>query len=288
MAARINWRVAESDADKADYWKKRTGSDASPIQAWYWCSGFEEEDVDAAFFDLLRSVFWSRQKKACVVLNVDVKIEESPYMVGVPIVRVTVPDRFVPSFWAGERLFVLCQARSGDAMVDYIGLWDSTLERRDVEASHTRFAGPLSGAAATDVPPPLAMIRGNRAAAPAARPVPIPAEPPPVLVPPPVASATDVPDPAAIRPTAPTGRVASVSRVPRPAPARLAPTLPEPPVRPRVEPPRPILPFPPQPPVAPAPVEPDPESAERDLLPVFLAAGIGIALVAAAILYALT
>lgn len=273
---RPGWRDVESDEAKRRRWKVAAG-EGPPHQAWYYAPGFKAETFGTAFLAALRTVFWS-PAKGRVTPGMDVKADPSNTLDGVPVLRVTMPDRLVEHFTYAEQTFVLCRAMRGDIEVDFIREWDG-LSRRQMASSPTIMGDVSTLLGGADLPTPAALLRNDRgrvegtavpkAVPPASADAAVDeARRPPTVAPDEVPEAPRakiflLPDPPRAQESpkiVPRARPAPAVP-PSAPPARLVSALPAPtiPVAARRTPPqRPAPPAPPDPPEAPEPSERDP------------------------------
>lgn len=236
MGKVLNWMHHDdaTDAAKEDAWRAYAG-DRAPHRAWYYSPSFREDDL-ASLLVALRDVFWSPATKTRVTRDVDVKVEHLHVLPGVPILRVSMPERLVASFVAGDATFVLYKAMIDEKVVDFGHEWGG-LRSAARGGSMTVVGNVGQMMDGMDIPPPAAILRNaeNRvvppppALPPRARAAPAllapPRLPPPAISPLEVPQApTIVPDPADAESPAPVAPAAQPDRD-VPAPPRIVPRV---------------------------------------------------------------
>lgn len=158
MAKNPNWMHGDNvtNTAKEAAWRALAG-DRSPQRAWYYSFSFKEEGELGALLTTLRDIFWDA-KKSRVVKDVDVKAEHLSALPGVPILRVSMPDRFVASFLVGDKQFVLYKASIDGNVIDFGYLWGG-LRDSVHKGSATVLGDAVRLMAADDAPPPAALLR---------------------------------------------------------------------------------------------------------------------------------
>lgn len=185
----LNWMHADDETNEAKNaaWKEAAG-DLPPHRAWYYSYTFQDERLNAEFLGALRAALWDAGSKSRVVPDLDVKVDYVSALPGVPILRVSMPARFVPAFTVTvdgvEIPFVLYKAKRESVEMDFGSLWGGLRSQAEGSRSATVIGDLSSIMDATDAPPPNVLLRAaEEASRPAAVPEPQVVEPgpPPVL-----------------------------------------------------------------------------------------------------------
>ncbi len=184
MAGKRNWMRAdpETDAAKEAAWRDFAGGKA-PHRAWYYSLRFRGDLEDHAFRGALRDAFWSAATKKRLVPNVDVKVDYVSVLPGVPILRVSMPERLVVSFTIGDMAFALYKAMVDDRTLDFGRDWGGLRGSEESGGRAHTVVGDIGMMMdGEDVPPPAAMLRVNEDRARAAEHVRVPSRVPPAHV----------------------------------------------------------------------------------------------------------
>jgi len=181
-----NWMHSDDETNRAkeDAWRALAG-DRLPQRAWYYASLFSDDALDSVFASELRDVFWDPRKKERVRLLIDVKIDSSADLPGVPVLRVDLPDRLVTSFTIRGATFVLYRAMrvEMDGLLDFGRDWDRlSAAVSNASRSMTVVGDAYAMGDAFEAPPPLALLHDAESRAPVDRaPVSPGCRPPPRL-----------------------------------------------------------------------------------------------------------
>lgn len=151
-AQRFRWMDWDSGDAKTSRWNT-AASGAPPREAWYYGSRFGRVELTPEFLETLRRTFWS---------DVDAKYDETLAIDGVPLLRVTLPRKFVPHFDAEFTGFFLYKAASSLTVVDFGKLWGGPIaeaprHETSVEAAPDADLPPDP----TDTPAPGALLRAE-------------------------------------------------------------------------------------------------------------------------------
>ena len=167
-----DWMDASSDAAKWAEWKTAMRG-AAPHEAWYFSPGFDRFASADALYEAMRLALWGETKPR-VIRNVDAKVEESRTIDGIPLIRVSMPEKFVPRFEAAGSTFYLYSAIVGDTEIDFARMWNGLRATRSRTAARQTIMGDVSQLVGADeMPVPRGVLRAasRRADAPAANPV---------------------------------------------------------------------------------------------------------------------
>lgn len=182
MGKNPNWMHHDdvTDTAKERAWQALAGNQP-PQRAWYYSSTFREEAL-GGLLPQLRDVFWGPGKSR-VSKDVDVKVEHLTVLQGVPILRVSMPQRLVASFAVGTTVFVLYKAMVGDKTLDFGQAWGG-LRGAVHNGSHTVLGDIGHMVAGDDAPPPAAILRkAEQATSPSPPAIPRPSRAEPVVIP---------------------------------------------------------------------------------------------------------
>lgn len=156
----FRWMETASGMAKTSRWST-AGNGALPREAWYYGPRLGRTELTEDFLDRLRLELWGA-KRARVIAGIDAKLDESLTINGVPMLRVTMPGRFVPHFDADETTFYLYKAVAGGTVVDFGRLWGGPVaDERRRESPLTR----MGIIAADETPSPRGVIVAERARA---------------------------------------------------------------------------------------------------------------------------
>ncbi len=152
----VRWMNVDSDDAKTSRWNTAVGGDA-PRQAWYYGPRIGKTALTPEFLETLRRVFWA---------GVDAKLDDALVINGIPLLRVTLPRKFVPHFNADDTTFYLYKAVSSLTIVDFGQLWGEprAVERR--RASPMTMVGNVGLVMdPADMPAPQGVLRAEQSRA---------------------------------------------------------------------------------------------------------------------------
>jgi len=162
---------AHSAGAKESRWNTAANG-AVPREAWYYGPRLGRTELTPEFLESLRRTFWP---------GVELKIDESLTINGVPFLRVTLPRKFVPHFDADDTTFYLYKAASALTVVDFGQLWGDTRAEASRRASPKTMMGDVGLTVdPSDMPAPRGVLRAEQARAEETREDPVTTEVEPV------------------------------------------------------------------------------------------------------------
>ncbi len=141
---RFQWMRTDSCDAKASRWNT-VANGAAPRETWYYGPRIGRTEMTDALRADIRRAFGP---------SVDAKFDETLVINGAPLLRVTLPGKFVPHFDADDTTFYLYKAVSALTVVDFGRQWGGPLAEPAFRAS------PMTKMVAGDeVPSPRAVLR---------------------------------------------------------------------------------------------------------------------------------
>mgnify|MGYP007062766845 CR=1 FL=1 len=155
---RTNWKDAQSDQAKRNEWAREFPG-VAPHDAWYYSPAFGAEGLTDELCEGLRVACWGPTKTR-VIKNVDAKVDDSLMVLGDPTLRVTMPERFVPSFDAGGRSFFLLRVTRPGRTVDFSRIFGGTQAVSMGRSPKMTIVGDIGSVVdPTEMPAPRGMLR---------------------------------------------------------------------------------------------------------------------------------
>ena len=161
---RFRWMNTDSGMAKSSRWST-AASGAVPREAWYCGPRLGKTELTDGFLECIRLELWG-ERKPRVIAGVDAKLDETLTINGVPMLRITMPGRFVPHFVADETTFYLYKAVVGNVVVDFGLQWGGPVaetHRRAAPMTHMDNVGNVI--AFDEAPAPRGVIVAERARA---------------------------------------------------------------------------------------------------------------------------
>lgn len=153
---RFQWKRMDSGGAKESRWNTAANG-AVPREAWYYGPRLGRTELTPAFEEALRRTFWP---------GVELKIDESLAISGVPLLRVTLPGKFVPHFDADDTTFYLYKAASALTVVDFGQLWGGPRAEAKRRASPMTMMGDVGLTVdPRDMPAPRGVLRAEQSRA---------------------------------------------------------------------------------------------------------------------------
>ncbi len=159
---KFRWMDTDSDAVKISRWGT-AAKDAVPREVWYHGPRSGRTELTEAFLESLRLQLWDA-KKPRLIAGIDVKLDETLTINGVPMLRITMPGRFVPTIASDVIIFYAYKVAAGIVVLDFGRLLGGPV------AEEHRRASPLTRIRMGDIafdeaPAPRGVIVSERARA---------------------------------------------------------------------------------------------------------------------------
>lgn len=149
----FRWMDTASGMAKTAKWSNASNG-ATPREAWYYGPRLGRTELTPDFLEVLRQTFWS---------GVEAKLDETLTINGVPLLRVTLPKKFVPHFVSDDTTFYLYKAISALVVVDFGQVWGGPVAEKIRRASPMTMMGDVrSNVALDDTPAPRGVLRAEQ------------------------------------------------------------------------------------------------------------------------------